>query len=187
MKNKYNIETEEFCCESSLLQDALDTLGYIYKQKKDDYASIGILCNEDLTEKIIKRLNVICAIGDIDLDIDYIDFDKEDYDNDYGIVLSVSDGQLTLGIEKAYCGNGEYKLFDFDYLYISDECNGDLILKHIKTEIDIDIFTITDECEDKFDNEEFDEDKYQNFEENMELCDLVYTMVEDILSEKFSR
>ncbi len=196
MKLKINLEPEEFCCESSLLQDALDTLGYIYKQKVDNYASIVILCQEDLTESIIKSLNHICAFSDIDLNIDYINFDKSDYFNEYGVVLIVDDGQLILSIEKAYCGDGNYKLFDLDYVYISDECCDELIERNIKTEMDM--FCITDECK-EYDEEESEcdgdcencelhDDEFDDDEENcINLYEMVSDIVGDIIADKYNR
>lgn len=194
MEIKYNIEVEPYCCEVALLQDALDTLGYIYKQKSENYASIAILCHEDLTEVIIKSLNIMCANSDIDLDIEYLNFDKADYGYEYGIILVMEDGQLTLSVETAMCKDGNYKLFDLDYIYASDECDDELIAKHAK--YDMDIFCITSECEeDDFENDEFEcdgdcencdlnEDEFE--EETIDLYDLVEDIVEIILEEKFT-
>ena len=193
MEIKYNIEVEPYCCEVALLQDALDTLGYIYKQKSENYASIAILCHEDLTEVIIKSLNIMCANSDIDLDIEYLNFDKADYGYEYGIILVMEDGQLTLSVETAMCKDGNYKLFDLDYIYASDECDDELIAKHAK--YDMDIFCITEDCEEEFEcdgdcencdlnGEEIEED---NFEKRMDLYGLIYDIVEDVLADKFSK
>lgn len=197
MRIKRELETEHFCCECSLLEDALDTLGYIYKQKADNYASIAILCNEDLTEDIIKSLNIMCASGDIDLEIDYLDFDKDDYFDEYGIVLIVEDGQLKLSVEKAV-GNSDYKLFDLDYVYIEKDCNDRLIERHLDCGCDMDLFEIDYNCEeDDFEEPEFkcdgdcencelNEDEFAD-DESVDLYDVVESMVEAILEEKFTR
>lgn len=188
----YNVGTEEFCCETSLLRDALDTLNYIYKQKSKKYASVAILCQEDLTEKIIKSLNVICAIDNIDLGIEYLDFDREDYDKEYGICLIIEDNKLKLSVEKAIAKEDNYKLFGLDYVYMSRECNGKLINKHINCEMDI--FTISGDCADEFDDEEdcddsgnceFNGEEDDDFDNFLDLYEMVDGIVKDILAEKF--
>ena len=132
---------------NSLLDDALDTLGYIHKHNKDNYSSIAIICHEDLTEDIIKHLNLICILEDIDLNLEFIDFDKADYGFEYGIAIYIDDNQLGLSVEKAICSNGEYKIFDMDYVFVSKDCSDKLILTQTMYEGNMDIFVIDGDCD----------------------------------------
>jgi hypothetical protein len=89
---------------------------------------------------------VLCAVEEIDFVIDFLDFDNEDYDFEYGLTLSTYDDEIHLGIEKAECGDGKYKLFDLDYVYISEDCGEELKERNIKHVNNVKIFTIDGSC-----------------------------------------
>ena len=117
-------------------------MGYIHKQKSDDYSSVAVLCQEDLAESLLKHLCTLCAIDELDLVIDYINFDVDDYSYEYGVVISICDGELHLSIEKARCEDGDYKLFDMDYTYVSKNCSRELLVKQTMYEGEMDVFSI---------------------------------------------
>lgn len=134
-------EVEPFCCECSLMEDVIDTLFYIYDQKYEDYSSVAVICNENLTEKIMKYV-----LGNYDVEVDYIKFDKFDYDDVYGICLYIEDDELHFSIEEA-TGKDKYKTFDMDYLYISADVNKDFLRDQDIKNTEIDIFRVMDDCE----------------------------------------
>ena len=123
------------------------TLFYIYDKNKYKYTSIAILCQEDLVEALLKHICTTSTIEQFDFIINYLNFDSEDYDNEYIFILSIDDGMLLLSIEKAKHDNNEYKTLEEDFVYISDECNSELILRQTAYEGDMDIFSIGEEYE----------------------------------------
>lgn len=145
-KIKFKYDITPFCCEGSLMEDVLDTLGYISKQKSGTYSSVAAICNETLTEAILKHVCTLLTINELDLHIDYIDFDKADYADVYGIVLVIEDGELHLSIEKAI-GNDKYKTFEMDYLYVSSDVDKEFIKDQLAYETDIDVFKVLNDCE----------------------------------------
>lgn len=139
-KLKFRFDVQPFCCECSLMEDALDTLSYIYAHKSESYSSIAIIANEELAEKIMKFV-----LGNFGANVDYIDFDKADYDDAYGIVLCLDD-ELHFSIEKAM-GKDRYKTFDMDYIYVSSDVDKDFVRDQIEYETEIDIFKVMDDCD----------------------------------------
>lgn len=137
---KFTYEVEEFCCECSLVNDAVDTLTYIHNQKYGDYSSVAIIANEDLTEKIMK-----CVLAEFNVNVEYINFDKADYGDAYGINFIMENGELTFSIEEAM-GKNMYKMFDVDYLYVEKSVNKAFLRRNMEYETDIDVFKITEEC-----------------------------------------
>jgi hypothetical protein len=129
------------------MEDVFDTLGYIYEQKSCNYSNIAIICNEDLAEDILKHICTISNMYDLGININYINFDKDDYAGAYGIVLYIEDSEIYLSVETAQSNNG-YKMFDMDYVYVSSDVDKDFIRKQIAYEGELDVFTITHDCED---------------------------------------
>lgn len=105
------------------------------------------MCQEDLVETLLKHICTISAIDEFDFIINYLNFDTVDYDDEYVFILSIDEGILLLSIEKAKHDNNEYKTFEEDYVYISDECSGELILRQTAYEGEMDIFIIDDDCD----------------------------------------
>lgn len=135
-------EIEEFCCECSLMSDALDTLFYIYNHKRNKFSSVSVIANEELTEAIIKFL-----ISEFNVKIDYIYFDKDDCSDAYGIVLTLEDGELHLSVEQSM-GNDRYKTFFSDYIYVSDEIDDiEEFIEYQADDSEIDVFEILNDCE----------------------------------------
>lgn len=115
---------EIFCRAQDLMQDALDTLGYIYRQKNNNYSSVAIVCDEQTTEEVLKYMCTLFEVSELEFHIDYIDYDKEDYFDFYGVILYIENSKLHMGIENAH-GGTRYKAFEVDYLYVDnniDEC-----------------------------------------------------------------
>ncbi|MDF2588210.1 MAG: hypothetical protein K0S41_2051 [Anaerocolumna sp.] len=147
MKNiKIRYEVTPFCCEGSIMEDVLDTLGYISKQNDGDYSSVAVICQEELAEAILKHMCTLFAVNELDLHIDYIDFDKADYDDAYGVVLVIEGGELHISIEKA-TGNDKYKTFEMDYLYVSSDVDKEFVREQLAYETEIDIFKVLNDCE----------------------------------------
>jgi len=139
------MNTINICCEKCLTNDALDTLLYIHKHHHCFYKSVAILGYEDVIQESFKILCTELYNNDIDFTIDYLDFDLDDYHDEYGLVMSIVDGELLISIEKARCKDDNYKLFDLDYIYISDECTFELINKQGLNNLEVDVFTLEDE------------------------------------------
>jgi len=186
-----NYEIEEFCCESCLAGNIINAMYEISYLKGDKYSSATILCKEDLAEKL---LNVFT--GEFDFDIECIDFSKVDYDKEYGVTVD-TDGILS--INKAYFDDGELQTFGEDLIFISDEVNSKLFINQISFDEDaVHSFSLDDPDEEEFDdsNDECDgdcencelngEDEFSE-DESVNLYDVVESMVEAILEEKFTR
>lgn len=92
-------------------------------------------------------MNLICVLEDIDLNLEFIDFNKAEYGFEYGIVIYIEDNQLGLSVEKAICSNGEYKTFEMDYVFVSKDCSDKLILTQTMYEGEMDIFVIDGDCD----------------------------------------
>lgn len=203
MEIKYNLEVEPICCETALAIDAIETLSYINKRKQGKFSSIAIIGDEELMEKLIK---IFCRFefeDETELHFDSLDFNYVDYEGEYAFILTLEecyDRELTISIEKAQYEDDEYKTFEQDWLYI-DEFYEELIKKHLQFEDTMDVFCITGECgeyDDEDDEFECDEDcencdlhedeesKADEFENNMELYDLIHDIVEEIIYEKLS-
>lgn len=196
MEIKYNLETEPYYCEFSLLSDALNTLEYINKNKSGHYASIAILGHDFIIEKLLKAIcRIDFAKSDAELSLDSLDYSYTEYDNEYALIISLEDcytREFTVSIEKATYEDGTYKTYDMDYLYIDENCENELVKKHLQYEDTMDVFCITDECdEEELDNNnefecDLNEDEFAE-DEFIELYDLVESMVESILENKFTR
>ena len=135
---KYDIEP--FCCECSLVSDALDTLAYKYVHGEEDYSSVTIVAEEALTEAIMKYL-----LWETEIDIEYINFDTTDYNDAYCIILSIVDGELKLEIDMALAEGG-YRTLSSDYIYVQEGFE-DLIAYQDLENTEFDVFEITDDCE----------------------------------------
>lgn len=190
MEIKYNIETEPFCCEYSLLSDMLNTLEYINNNKHGHYSSIAVLGYEDIIEKLFKA---ICQIkfqeSDAELSFHHLDYDFVDYENEYALILTLEDcytREFTVSIEKVMHKDGSYNLYDEDYLYIDEACSEELIKKHLQFEDTMDIFEITEECEEEIDGiDECDGDcENCDLNEELDFYEMVESMVDNILAER---
>lgn len=132
-----------FCCECSLVADTVDTLAYIYNQSKERYASVAIIADENLTEDIIKFV-----LSEFGVTVDYIDFDKIDFDDSYGLIFTIENDGLHFSVEKAMCDDGCYKSFgSVDYIYISSTTDFNFVKYQDFSSCEIDVFSITGECE----------------------------------------
>jgi hypothetical protein len=202
MEFKINLETEPYCCEHELISDILNTLEYINKNKSGGYSSVAVLGYDDIIERLFKT---ICSINfedsNAELVFDKLDYDFTDYENEYALILSLEDcytREFTVSIEKALHKDGSYNLYELDYLYIDEACDEELVKKHLQFEDTMDIFSITGDCEEEFDEEEFEcdgdcencdlnnDDEIEEDEE-VSLYELVESMVESILENKFTR
>jgi len=171
---------------------------YVSELKGDDYSSACILCKEDLAEKLLKIFSNI-EVNGFEFDIEYINFDKTDYDGEYAVMID-TDGSLS--VDKAYFDDGELQTFGEDLVFISDECNSKLFINQISFNEDaVHSFSLEDSDEDEeFDDEDFkcdgdcenceiNDDEFEEFNDVIvtEWYELIENIVDDILAKKFSR
>jgi hypothetical protein len=194
MELKYNLEPETYCCEYSLLSDALNTLEYVNKNKSDNFSSITILGYEDIIERLLKA---VCQVrfqdSDAELSFHHLDYDYVDYDGEYALLLTLEDcyaREFTISVEKAKYEDGTYKTYEQDYLYIDDACSEELVKKHLQFENTMDFFEITEECEEDIDESYKCDGDCENCElggddEKVSLYNLVEDIVDTVLSEKY--
>ena len=119
-----NYDIEEFCCPTCLAMNAINAMLETQELSNDDYSSVAILCKEDLAEELLKLFCNI-EINGFEFNIEYINFDKIDYDKEYAVTID-TDG--TLCVEKAYFDDGEMMIFGEDLIFVSDECNCKLFI-----------------------------------------------------------
>jgi hypothetical protein len=186
-----NYEIEEFCCERCLAGNVINAIYEMSELKGDEYSSATIICKEDLTEKL---LNVF--ISEFNFDVEFINFDRADYNKEYGVTID-TDGILS--IDKAYFDDGELQTFGEDLIFISDECNSKLFINQVSFDEDaVTSYSLLNadedeefekpesECDGDCENCELSE--YGLIEdESVDLYDVVESMVEAILEEKFIR
>jgi hypothetical protein len=123
------------------MEDVFNTLAYIYEHSEEHYASVAVIANKELTVDIMKF--VLTVTNTI---VDYIDFDVNDYDKSYGIILVLEDDMLRFSIEKTEAYEG-YKTFDMDYVYVSKDVDRTFVRNQAMYEGEMDIFKIAGECE----------------------------------------
>lgn len=139
-----NYDIEEFCCEYSLIDGVIGAMFAVQDFNESDYSSVAIICKEDLAERIFKAL-CKTEVNGFEFDISYLDFDKEDYESEYAVIL---DTFGSLSIDKVYFDSGELKVFGEDTIFISDECNSKILINQFKYDDEaVFAFSITEECE----------------------------------------
>jgi hypothetical protein len=139
-----NYDIEEYCCEHCLAGNVINAMFEMQDLKDGDYSSATIICKEDLAEKLLKLLCGI-EVNGFGFDIEYINFDKADYDKEYAVII---DTEGSLSVDKAYFDDGELQTFGEDLVFISDECNCKLFIN--QSEYDEDVvhaFSIADDNE----------------------------------------
>jgi len=122
-----NYDIEEFCCEHCLLSNVLEAMFEIQSMNDGKYTSVAIMCNEDLTEKLIKLFGNT-TLNDFEFDFTFLDFDKIDYGSEYVIIVN-TEGEVS--VDKAYYDDGELQTFDEDLIFISDECSSRLFINQV--------------------------------------------------------
>jgi hypothetical protein len=167
-------EDINFCYQHCLASNAVEKMFGIAELDEHYYASVAIIADGDLTEKLLKAFSV-----DYEFKYDVLDFDRIDYDKDVYALIIDTDG--TLSIDKAYFEDGELVTFGEDMIYISGDVNSKILLNQLEIGENVICFNMDDEdCED----EDFDD--YEDDEE-VDLYDIVESMVEDILEKKFTK
>lgn len=142
--SRYDIE--ELCCEYSLVETAINELIDCYSFFSNNYSSVAIICKEELAEKIIKILSNT-SIDDEDFMYQYLDFDKYDYGNEYGVIIVKEDSKLSLNVEKVFCKDGKCKSFEEDVVFISDEVNSKILVHQINSKNNVVCFSVENDCE----------------------------------------
>jgi hypothetical protein len=113
-----NYDIEEYCCEHCLAGNVINAMFELQDIKDGDYTSVAIFCKEDLAEKLLK-LFVGIEVNGFEFDVEYLNFDKADYDKEYAVIID-TDGILS--VDKVYFEDGKLQTFGEDLVFISDEC-----------------------------------------------------------------
>lgn len=131
-----NYDIEEFCCEHNFINNVISAMFELKDLEYDDYSSVAIICKEDLAEKLLK---LFCSIevNGFEFNIEYINFDKIDYDKEYAVII---DSEGSLCVDKAYFDDGEMMTFGEDVIFISDECTSKLFINQAKYDDNINAF-----------------------------------------------
>lgn len=138
-----NYDIEEYCCEHCLAGNVINAMFEMQKINDGDYSSATVICKEDLAEKLLK---LFCGIevNGFEFDIDFVEFDKADYDKEYAVII---DTEGTLSVCKAYLDD-EYVVFGEDLVFISDKCNCHIFIDQCDYDEDaVFAFSITEDNE----------------------------------------
>jgi hypothetical protein len=138
-------EVIDFCCDSCLLEDALDTLRYINKMRDGEYSSVVIFGGEYLAENILETFLSLRNVDEVCFDVEKVDLDKVDYAKEYAITIYMEQfdvPHIILSIEKAMDEDSCYKYFGEHHCYIDVECDDELIVHQMESDSEIDIFSL---------------------------------------------
>jgi len=132
----------------SMLSDALSALDYKDRENVkngEEYTNISIVAYDDIIEELMKNICVFTAVNEIDLIIDFINFDSIDYEDVYVASIVLEDGEMHFNVEKAMNEDGNYKELDFNKLYLDADSPEELITTVFMYESDVEYFLIDED------------------------------------------
>lgn len=135
----------------SVLEDALSALDYKDRENmknEEECTNVSIVSYSEVIEELLKDVCVFASVNDIDIVIDFIDFDTADYSDVYIASIVMDDGEMHFNIEKALSDEWKYKGIVCDKLYLDADSDEDLISSAFTYESDVEYFMI-DESEEE--------------------------------------
>jgi hypothetical protein len=135
----------------SVLSDALSALDYKDRENmknEEEYTNVSIVSYSEVIEELLKDICLFASVNDIDVVIDFIDFDTADYEDVYVASIIMQDGEMHFNIEKALYDDEKYKEIICHKLYLDADSDEDLISSAFTYESDVEYFMI-DESEEE--------------------------------------
>ena len=178
-KSFEKIQETEFCCPTCLAAELIESA-----QCAREFEGIELYAKADVITGVLRELLNFKVDGEF-LKIGKIDIDGGEYDYCGEYLLTISDDN-SIWIQEAWnTYGGNCKLYDSDayLIFVHEDCNSKILQKLQKDKKNVVLFEIEDKNNGEFDNE--DEDFEQD--ETVDLYDLVESMVDSILEDKFIR
>jgi hypothetical protein len=112
--DKYNIK--RYYSPSFFVESCVNEMARIADDKDSEFASIAIICNEELVQELFKYF-IFMDFDGFTFDMGYIDFEHDYEDGDYAICIT-NDGFVS--IDKTHFDDGKPKIFGEDLVYIHE-------------------------------------------------------------------
>lgn len=175
-RDKEKIQFSEYCCISCLTDDilgAFETVGV--SENMTVYAKANVI-----TELIRELLSSQYDGENFKLGMITFDGLECDYVGEY--VLTISD-DLSVWVQRAFYDNGNFAFGGDKFAFVSGDCDSRVIQELEKRKVRTMIFDFME------DDEDFGDESEDEFEEDevVDLYDLVESMVEHILDERYGR